>query len=196
MSRGLIIALVVAAILVFWGIGVNNNLAKKSQSVKAQWGDIQTAYQRRADLIPNLVNTVKGVANFEKETLSGVIAARASATQMKISADELTPENLQRFQAAQSSLGGALGRLMAVSENYPQLKATGNFSELQAQIEGTENRISVERNKFNDAVKGYNNDLVTFPASFIARMLGYNEKPYIEADKGSDKAPTVDFGTK
>jgi LemA protein len=196
MSRGLIIALVVAALLVFWGISINNNLATKSQNVKAQWGNIQSAYQRRADLIPNLVNTVKGVANFEKGTLTDVIAARASATQMKISADDLTPENLAKYQAAQSSLGGALGRLMAVSENYPQLRATENFSELQAQIEGTENRINVERNKFNGEVRDYNGDLVRFPASIFAKILGYNEKGYIEGDKGSEKAPAVDFGTK
>jgi LemA protein len=196
MSRGLIIALVVAALLVFWGIGVNNNLATKTQGVKAQWGDIQSAYQRRTDLIGNLVNTVKGVANFESKTLTDVIAARASATQMKLDASDLSPENMAKYQAAQSNLSGALGRLMVVSEQYPQLKATQNFSELQAQIEGTENRINVERNKFNDAVKSYNGDLVRFPASFIAKMIGYVEKGYFEADKGSDKAPVVDFGTK
>ena len=196
MSKGLIIGLVVAALLVFWGIGVNNNLATKSQNVKAQWGNIQSAYQRRADLIPNLVNTVKGVANFEKSTLTDVIAARASATQMKLDANDLSPENMQKYQAAQSSLSGALGRLMVVSERYPELKATQNFSELQAQIEGTENRINVERNKFNETVRDYNGDLVRFPASFVARMLGYSEKGYIEGDKGSEKAPTVDFGAK
>lgn len=194
MSKGLIIGLVIAALLVFWGIGVNNNLATKTQNVKAQWGDIQSAYQRRSDLIPNLVNTVKGVANFEQGTLTAVQEARSQATQMKISADDLTPENIAKYQAAQNTLGGAMGRLMAVSENYPQLKATQNFSELQAQIEGTENRINVERNKFNEVVRDYNGDLVRFPASFIAKMLGFNEKPYIEGDKGSDKAPTVDFG--
>ena len=125
-----------------------------------------------------------------------MIAARASATQIKLSADELTPENIAKFQAAQSSLSGALGRLLAVSENYPQLKATENFSTLQAQIEGTENRINVERNKYNDVVLNYNGDLVRFPASFIAKILGFKEKGYFEADKGSDKAPKVDFGTK
>lgn len=196
MSRGLIIGLVVAALLVFWGIGINNNLATKTQNIKAQWGDIQSAYQRRTDLIGNLVNTVKGVANFEKGTLTEVIAARASATQMKIDPNDLTPENMAKFQAAQSSLSGALGRLMVVSEQYPQLKATQNFSELQAQIEGTENRINVERNKFNETVRDYNGDLVRFPSSFVAKMLGFMEKGYFEADKGSDKAPVVDFGTK
>jgi LemA protein len=196
MSRSLLIVLAVLAVLVFWGIGVNNGLAGKNQNVKAQWGDIQSAYQRRADLIPNLVNTVKGVANFEKGTLTDVINARASATQMKIDANDLTPENLQKFQAAQSQLSGALSRLMVVSEQYPQLKATQNFSELQAQIEGTENRINVERNKFNGVVREYNGDVVKFPASLLAGMFGYKEKGYIEGDKGSDKAPTVDFGTK
>ncbi len=194
MSRGLIIALIVAALLVFWGVGINNGLATKAQNVKAQWGDIQSAYQRRADLIPNLVNTVKGVANFEQSTLTAVQAARSQATQMKISADDLTPENLAKYQAAQSTLGGAMGRLMAVSENYPQLKATQNFSELQAQIEGTENRINVERNKFNEVVRDYNGDLVRFPASIFAGMFGFKEKPYIEGDAGTDKAPKVDFG--
>lgn len=193
MSRASIIALVIAAVLVLFGISINNNLATKTQNVKAQWGDLQSAYQRRADLIPNLVNTVKGVANFEQSTLKAVIDARASATQIKLSADDLTPENIARFQAAQSSLSGALGRLMAVSENYPQLKATENFSTLQAQIEGTENRINVERNKFNGVVRDYNGDLVRFPASFIARIIGYHEKGYFEADAGSDKAPKVDF---
>ena len=196
MSRSLLIVLAVLAVLVFWGIGLNNGLAGKNQNVKAQWGDIQSAYQRRADLIPNLVNTVKGVANFEKGTLTDVINARASATQMKIDANDLTPENLQKFQAAQSQLSGALSRLMVVSEQYPQLKATQNFSELQAQIEGTENRINVERNKFNGTVRDYNGDVVKFPASLLAGMLGYKEKGYIEGDKGSEKAPTVDFGTK
>jgi LemA protein len=194
MSRGLIIGLVIAALLIFWGIGVNNNLATKTQNVKAQWGDIQSAYQRRSDLIPNLVNTVKGVANFEQGTLVAVQKARSEATQMKISGDDLTPENIAKYQAAQNTLGGALGRLMAVSENYPQLRATQNFSELQAQIEGTENRINVERNKFNEVVRDYNGDLVKFPASFIAKMIGFSEKGYIEAAAGSDKAPVVDFG--
>jgi LemA protein len=196
MSKGSIIAIIVAIVLVFYGVRTNNNLATKTQQVKAQWGDLQGAYQRRADLIPNLVNTVKGVANFEQTTLTDVIAARASATQIKLSADELTPENIAKFQAAQSSLSGALGRLMAVSENYPQLKATENFSTLQAQIEGTENRINVERNKYNDVVLNYNGDLVRFPASFIARILGFKEKGYFEAENGADKAPKVDFGTK
>lgn len=196
MSKGSIIAIIVAIVLVFYGVRINNNLATKTQQVKAQWGDLQGAYQRRADLIPNLVNTVKGVANFEQTTLTDVIAARASATQIKLSADELTPENIAKFQAAQSTLSGALGRLLAVSENYPQLKATENFSTLQAQIEGTENRINVERNKYNDVVLNYNADLVRFPASFIARILGFKEKGYFEADNGSDKAPKVDFGTK
>ncbi len=196
MSRNSLIILAVLALLVFWGIGINNNLATKTQNIKAQWGDLQSAYQRRADLIPNLVRTVQGVANFEKGTLTDIIAARASATSVKIDANSLTPENIASFQAAQGQLGGALGRLMAVAENYPQLKATQNFSELQAQLEGTENRINVERNKFNGTVRDYNGDIVRFPASIIAKFLGFSEKPYIEADKGADKAPTVDFGTK
>jgi LemA protein len=196
MSRNTLIILAVLALLVFWGIGINNNLATKTQNIKAQWGDLQSSYQRRADLIPNLVRTVQGVANFEKGTLTDIIAARASATQVKISADDLSPEKLAQFQAAQGQLSGALGRLMAVAESYPQLKATQNFSELQAQLEGTENRINVERNKFNTTVRDYNGDIVRFPSSLIAKTLGFAEKAYIEADKGADKAPAVDFGTK
>jgi LemA protein len=195
MTRNSIIIIAILAILVFWGIGVNNKLATSDQDVKAQWGNLQNSYQRRADLIPNLVKTVQGVANFEKGALTDVIAARASATQVKLDATDLSPEKMQQYQAAQSQLSSALGRLMMVSEQYPQLKATANFSELQAQLEGTENRINVERNKFNESVKGFNSGLVRFPASLIAKVIGFVEKPYFEADKGSDKAPTVDFGS-
>ena len=196
MSRGLIIGLVVAVLLVLWGIGINNNLATKSQSIKAQWGDLQSAYQRRADLIPNLVKTVQGVANFEKSTLTAVIEARASATQMKLDAKDLSPENMQKYQAAQSSLGGALSRLMVVAENYPQLKATENFSELQAQLEGTENRIKEERDRFNESVKGYNTLIVTFPNSLIASFSGFTEKGFFQAEAGAEKAPEVNFDEK
>jgi LemA protein len=195
MSRNTIIFIVVAALLVFWGIGRYNGMTTENQNVKEAWAKIQTQYQRRADLLPNLIKTVQGVANFEKGTLEGVISARASATQIKLSADDLTPENMAKFQAAQSQLQGALSRLMAVSENYPQLKATQNFSELQAQLEGTENRIAVERNNFNEVVKGFNNKVVTFPGSLLAGIFGFKEKGFFEADASAQKVPVVDFGT-
>ncbi len=193
MKRNTIIILAVLAALIFWGIGSRNGMATADQGVQAAWGNVQTAYQRRADLIPNLVNTVKGVADFEQETLTQVIQARASATQMKVSADDLSPANLQKYQAAQSSLGGALSRLMVVAERYPELKATANFSELQAQLEGTENRIKTERDNFNSAVQMYNNKIVTFPNSLIASFSGFQVKGYFEADAGAETAPTVNF---
>ncbi|MBB6001930.1 LemA family protein [Arcicella rosea] len=194
MSKGLLIGLGVAALLLFWGIGVRNGMATENQEVEASWAKVQTAYQRRADLIPNLVKTVQGVANFEKSTLTDVINARASASQIKLDAKDLTPENMQKYQAAQSQLSGSLSRLMVVAESYPQLKATESFSELQSQLEGTENRIKEERDRFNDTVKGYNNKIVTFPNSLIAGFSGFTTKGYFEADAGASKAPSVDFG--
>ncbi len=170
-----------------------NGMVSRDQTVKAQWANVQSAYQRRADLIPNLVNTVKGAANFEKSTLEAVVQARANATGVNLSADQLTPENLQKFQAAQSQLSSGLGRLLAVSENYPELKANANFQELQAQIEGTENRINVERNKFNTVTNDYNGFVKSFPNNLFAGMFGFAEKPYFEADPASQKAPTVQF---
>lgn len=196
MSKNTIIGLVIAGVLLFWGIGVRNNMATSDQEVKAKWANVQTAYQRRSDLIPNLVKTVQGVANFEKQTLTDVISARASATQIKLDANDLTPENIQKFQAAQSQLQGALSRLMAVSENYPQLRATENFSELQAELAGTENRIKRERDVFNEAVQGFNTGVVKFPNSLIASFSGFKEKGYFQADAGAEKAPTIDFDTK
>lgn len=194
MSKGLIIGLVIAALVVFWGIGVRNGMATGNQEVAASWANVETAYQRRADLIPNLVKTVQGVANFEKGTLTDVINARASATQIKLDATDLSPENIQKYQAAQSQLSGSLSRLMAVAESYPQLKATENFSELQSQLEGTENRIKEERDRFNTTVKGFNNKIVTFPNSLIASFSGFTVKGYFQADAGASKAPAVDFG--
>ncbi|MBC8083730.1 MAG: LemA family protein [Hymenobacter sp.] len=170
-----------------------NGMVSRDQTVKAQWANVQSSYQRRADLIPNLVNTVKGAANFEKSTLTDVINARAKATSVQLSAEQLTPENLQKFQAAQSQLSSGLGRLLAVSENYPELKANANFQELQSQIEGTENRINVERNKFNAATNDYNGFTKSFPNNLFAGMFGFKEKPYFEADPASQKAPTVQF---
>ncbi|GAA3946937.1 LemA family protein [Hymenobacter algoricola] len=170
-----------------------NSMVSKDQAVKAQWANVQNSYQRRADLIPNLVNTVKGAANFEKSTLTDVINARAKATSVQLSADQLTPENLKRFQEAQSQVSAGLGRLLAVSENYPELKANANFQELQAQIEGTENRINVERGKFNGVTNDYNGYIKSFPNNLFAGMFGFKEKSYFEADAASQKAPTVQF---
>ena len=186
----------VIALIIFWGVGSRNSMATSDQTVKQSWANVQSAYQRRADLIPNLVKTVQGVANFEKSTLTEVIQARASATQMKLDAKDLSPENIQKYQAAQSSLGGALSRLMVVAENYPQLKATESFSELQAQLEGTENRIKEERDNFNEAVKNYNSLVVTFPNSLIAGFSGFTEKGFFQAEAGSEKAPEVNFDNK
>lgn len=199
MNKTLLTVLIVLgaiALVIFWGVGSRNSMATSDQDVKAKWANVQSAYQRRADLIPNLVKTVQGVANFEKSTLTAVIEARASATQMKLDSKDLSPANLQKYQAAQSSLGGALSRLMVVAENYPQLKATENFSELQAQLEGTENRIKEDRDNFNAAVQGYNILIVTFPSSLIASFSGFAEKGFFQADAGSDKAPEVNFDEK
>ncbi|MCC2546003.1 LemA family protein [Hymenobacter sp. BT175] len=168
-------------------------MVTKDQAVKGQWANVQSAYQRRADLIPNLVNTVKGAANFEKSTLTDVIEARAKATSVQVSPENLTPENIKRFQEAQGQISSGLGRLLAVSENYPELKANANFQELQAQIEGTENRINVERNKFNTVTNDYNGYIRSFPNNLFAGMFGFKEKPYFEADAASQKAPTVQF---
>jgi LemA protein len=180
MNKKIWIGLGVIALVIFWGIGSRNS----------------SAYQRRSDLIPNLVKTVQGVANFEKSTLTAVIQARASATQMKLDAKDLSPENLQKYQAAQSSLSGALSRLLVVTENYPQLRATENFSELQAQLEGTENRIKEERDRFNTSVKNYNSIIVTFPSNLIASLSGFAEKGFFQAEAGSEKAPEVNFDEK
>jgi LemA protein len=196
MNKTVWIVLGVIALVIFWGIGSRNSMATSDQDVKAKWANVQSAYQRRADLIPNLVKTVQAVANFEKSTLTAVIEARASATQMKLDSKDLSPENLQKYQAAQSSLGGALSRLMVVAENYPQLKATENFSELQAQLEGTENRIKEERDNFNTAVQGYNSLIVTFPNNLIASFSGFAEQGFFQAEAGSDKAPEVNFDEK
>lgn len=170
-----------------------NSMVEKDETVEAQWANVQNAYQRRADLVPNLVNTVKGAANFEKETLTQVIEARAKATSVNISPDNLTPENIQRFQQAQGELSGALSRLLVSVERYPELKANQNFLELQAQLEGTENRISVERRKFNETVQDYNSYIRSFPRNLIAGMFDFEKKGYFEADAGAQTAPTVEF---
>lgn len=171
-----------------------NGFVEKEEKVKSQWAQVENAYQRRSDLIPNLVNTVKGYANFEKSTLEAVVSARASATSVKIDASKLSQEQIEAFDKAQSGLSGALSRLLMVSENYPELKANQNFLELQSQLEGTENRISVERNKFNEYVKEYNTSIKKFPGMVEAKMFGFSEKAYFKATTpGAEKAPEVKF---
>jgi LemA protein len=170
-----------------------NSMVQMDENVKAKWGAVQSQYQRRADLIPNLVNTVKGVANFEKSTLLGVTEARAKATAMTVDPTKLTPETIQKFQAAQGQLTTALSRLMVASENYPSLRANDNFTALQAQLEGTENRINISRLDFNTAVQEYNSKIRSFPANLTAKMFGFSEKGYFQAEAGANKAPTVQF---
>lgn len=190
---GWLIVLILAAICVLWGVKTNNRMVAAEESVSKAWGNVENAYQRRADLIPNLVETVKGVADYEKSTLEAVIAARAKATQTTIDASELTEENMAAFQAAQDNLSQSLGRLLVAVERYPELKATDSFKELQAQLEGTENRINVERNKFNEAVQPYNSMIRKFPASIVAKIAGFDKKAYFKAAAGSDQAPQVQF---
>jgi LemA protein len=170
-----------------------NRMVSLQEAVGAQWAQVENAYQRRADLIPNLVNTVKGYADFEKATLTGVIEARAKATSININPENLNPEAIQQFQAAQDGLSSALSRLMVVVERYPELKANQNFLDLQAQLEGTENRISMERRKFNDATRAYNTYIRRFPALITAKIFGFDQKGYFEATEGSEKPPTVEF---
>lgn len=194
-TRNIILIVIVALVVILGWSGCNgyNGLIKQDENVNNAWNKVQSDYQRRADLIPNLVNTVKGEANFEQTTLQNVIAARASATQMKIDAKELTPEKLQQFQASQGQLSQALGRLLVVSENYPNLRANDAFRGLQAQLEGTENRIKVSRNDFNDAIQAYNVKVRSFPMNIFAGMFGFKAKEGFKAETGSEKAPEVKF---
>ena len=192
MKKSLIL-IVIVAIAVIYGIKLYNGLVNSDETVSNAWAKVESDYQRRADLIPNLVETVKGYAAHEKETYQAVVEARANATKIQLNVDDLTEENLQKFQAAQSELNSALSRLIAVSENYPELKANENFLELQAQLEGTENRIKESRNAFNDAVKDYNVKVRKFPNNIVAGMMGFDKKAGFKAAEGSDKAPTVDF---
>lgn len=191
----LVIVVILAAVLLIGGCGCNgyNGLVSQDENVKKAWNNVQSDYQRRADLIPNLVNTVKGEANFEQTTLQNVIQARASATQIKVDASDLTPEKIQQYQAAQGQLSQSLGRLLAVAENYPTLRANDAFRGLQAQLEGTENRIKVSRNDFNSAVQDYNVKVRTFPMNIFAGMFGFKVKTGFTADAGSQNAPKVDF---
>jgi len=189
---GIIVALVAMGI-VSWGTKVYNQMVTLQEGVTSQWGNVETQYQRRADLIPNFVNTVKGAATFEQETLTKVIEARAKATQVTIDPTKMTAENLQQFQAAQSELSSALSRLLVVVEQYPELKATQNYRDLQVELEGTENRISVERRKFNEIALSLNTYIKKFPQNIIAGMFGFTAKPYFESMEGADKAPEVKF---
>ena len=193
MKKSTIIIIAVVAILAIWGVTSYNGLVKMDESVNTAWSNVENQYQRRADLIPNLVNTVKGYATHEKETLEAVMAARSKATQMTIDAENLTPEKLQEYQKAQGEIGSALGRLLAITEAYPDLKANENFLELQAQLEGTENRISKERRNFNETARSYNTAIRTFPKTIIAGMCGFEKRPYFEAEEGANKAPEVKF---
>ena len=193
MKKSTIILIAVIAIVAIWGVSAYNGLVKMDESVNTAWSNVENQYQRRADLIPNLVNTVKGYAAHEKETFEAVVSARSKATQMTIDPEDLTPEKLQQYQKAQGEIGAALGRLLAITENYPELKANENFKELQAQLEGTENRISVERRNFNEVARSYNTSIRTFPKTIIASICGFDKRPYFEAEEGANKAPTVEF---
>ncbi len=196
MKKGTIVlisVLAVVAIIIMWAVRISNGLVVKDEAVSSAWAQVENVYQRRADLIPNLVETVKGYASHESETLEGVMEARAKATQVTIDPTGLTEESLASYQQAQGELSQALGRLMMVTENYPNLKANQNFMDLQAQLEGTENRITVERMKFNDATRVYNTAIRRFPAVLFANMSGYEKKAYFEAQQGAEVAPKVEF---
>jgi LemA protein len=189
---GVIVALVVLGVI-SWGTKIYNQMVTLQEGVTSQWGNVETQYQRRADLIPNFVNTVKGAATFEQETLTKVIEARAKATQVTIDPTKMTAENLQQFTAAQGELSSALSRLMVVVEQYPELKATQNYRDLQVELEGTENRISVERRKFNETARTMNTYIKRFPENIIAGLFKFSSKPYFESMEGADKAPEVKF---
>jgi len=170
-----------------------NSMVEKDEQIAQQWAQVENQYQRRSDLIPNLVNTVKGYADFEKSTLTAVVEARAKATSVQVNANDLNPESIKKFQTAQGELTGALSRLLVSVERYPDLKANQSFLELQAQLEGTENRISTERKRFNDAVGDYNSYIRKFPRNLYASAFDFEKKGYFEADKGSEKGPSVNF---
>ncbi len=191
----IIIGVVVVLILIIYSSVKNsyNTMALMDEQISSSWGQVENVYQRRADLIPNLVNTVKGYATHEKETLEGVVEARAKATSTTIDANNLDANSLQKFQAAQDGLSSALSKLMVVVERYPDLKANENFRDLQAQLEGTENRIAVERRKFNESVQSYNSFIRLFPKNIYANMFGFEKKEYFKAEEGANKAPEVKF---
>lgn len=196
MRKGLIVVIVLAIA----GIGIYsffkgnyNNLVTKDEAVATAWANVQTQYQRRADLIPNLVNTVKGFAQQEQDVLTGVVEARAKASSIQLNAEDLTPQALEQFQAAQNQLSGALSRLLVVVERYPELKSNQNFLELQAQLEGTENRIAVARDRFNETVRDYNTFMRQFPRNMVAGMFGFERKTQFQADQAAQQAPTIQF---
>ena len=196
MKKGLMTLLVVGAVvlgLFFWFQGNYNNMVKLDEGVQAAWSQVENVYQRRADLIPNLVATVKGYASHEQQTLEGVVSARSKATQITVDAENLSAEQLAKYQKAQGELGAALGKLLAITENYPELKANENFLSLQSQLEGTENRIAVERKKFNETAKNYNTVIRQFPRNIVANLFGFEKKPYFEANEGANQAPVVAF---
>jgi LemA protein len=188
----LIILGLIATVFLFSGCGYNS-MVKLDEKVSAQWAQVENVYQRRADLIPNLVNTVKGYANFEKDVLTAVTEARAKATSVNVDASKLSPESIQQFQQAQGQLSSSLSKLLVVVEKYPDLKANQNFLELQAQLEGTENRITVERGRFNEVTQEYNSTIRTFPNNITSGMFGFSKKGYFEAEKGAEEVPEVKF---
>jgi LemA protein len=195
-----LIPVIIIAVIVFslysWGKGFNNNAVNLKETATRSWGDVESSYQRRNDLIGNLVKTVQGAADFEKTTLKEVIEARAKATSTTIDGSNLTPENMAQFQEAQNGLSGALSKLLLVVERYPDLKANQNFLELQSQLEGTENRINVSRDRFNEAVEPYNKHIKIFPNTLLAGLFNFEQMNYYKADAGSEKAPDVDFNFK
>lgn len=192
-NKGLIITIVVIVLVALWGISSYNRLVGMDENVSNKWANVETQYQRRSDLIPNLVNTVKGYAKHESQTLEAVMAARSQASQVKIDPSNCTPQQLAAYQKAQGDVTTALGKLLAITENYPDLKANQNFLELQSQLEGTENRINVARKDFNDSAKKYNTSLRRFPRNIIASMFGFEKRNYFEAEAGAEKAPKVEF---
>ncbi len=197
MKKGCLIAIVAAVAIVLacfgWVKSTYNGFVQQQEGVEAAWAQVENVYQRRADLIPNLVATVKGYAKHEQETLDKVVSARAKATQITVDPTNLTAESLKKYQEAQGELGSALGKLLAITENYPDLKANQNFLQLQAQLEGTENRITVERKTFNEVAQTYNSAIRQFPGNIIAGIFGFERKPYFEAESGAEKAPKVEF---
>jgi LemA protein len=184
---------IVVVVLLLWGVSGYNGMVSMDEGVQGKWANVETQYQRRADLIPNLVSTVKGYATHEETTLENVVKARSEATSVKIDPTNLTPEKLAEYQKAQGNVSAALGKLLMVAENYPQLKANENFLELQSQLEGTENRITVARKDFNDAAKDYNISIRRFPKNILAGLFGFDKKAYFEAESGAEKAPEVKF---
>lgn len=192
-NKGMVITLAVIAVIALWSISAYNGMVGMDEGVQGKWADVETQYQRRSDLIPNLVNTVKGYAAHEKETLAAVVQARSEATSVKIDPTNMTAEQMAQYQQAQNGVSSALGKLLVVVEKYPDLKANQNFLELQAQLEGTENRITVARRNFNEAAKEYNTAIRKFPKNILAGMFGFEKKAYFEAEQGAEKAPQVEF---